>query len=272
MSITTYYAIALSVSAVVSLAIAFWIWSRRSVPGGMYFSLMMLAVSEWAIAATFEAISVETTMKILWSQISYVGITSAPLFFFLFALNYWRPDIRLRLLYQVLIWIIPVVTIIMAATNEIHGLLWNSFTPGPEGTNALVYGHGTWFWIHVVYSYSLMLASVALLVRALLSFPYIYRRQSFVVLIAAMLPWVANVVYVAGFSPLPGLDPAPMAFSVTGFVLALGIVKFQLLNIVPVARELLLQRMDSGVMVVDNQGRIVDVNPAAECLVGRKIK
>ena len=269
---TTYYAIALVVTVAVALTLAGVAWRRRSVPGGTYFALMMLSGAWWAFTYACEALSNEQSLKILWGQISYLGLGTMPVFFMLFALNYWRPDIRIRLQYQIMIWIIPLVTIIMAATNELHGLMWSEFTPGPEGTNILIYGHGPWFYVAITYFYLTVWVGVVLLFRAATSLSRIYRRQALIVLVASVLPWIANAFFVFGFSPLTGLDMAPIMASATGLLLAFGIVKFQLFKVLPVAKEVVYKQIESGVLVVNYGGTIADINLAAKSMIGEKVE
>ena len=76
MPATAYYAIALSMSQAVSLAVAFLAWRRRSVAGSVYLALMMLAVAVWSAAAAIEAASTAQNAEILWLQISYIGVVS----------------------------------------------------------------------------------------------------------------------------------------------------------------------------------------------------
>ena len=270
MPTAAYYAIALSVSQAVSLAVAFLAWRRRSTPGSIYLSLMMLAVAVWSAACAIEIVSADQDTKILWLQISSAGVCTAPSLFLLFALHYWRPEIRIKLLHQICIWLIPAATILMAATNNMHHLMWNSFAFEPPDTNVLIYGHGVWFWINVAYSYIVMLASVIVLSRVAISFPWLYRRQALVVLMAAILPWIGNALYVFGGFPVSVLV-APIAFSITGLIFAMGILKLQLFDIVPVARESMIQHVDIGMLVLDYKARIVDFNPAALRIIGNKI-
>jgi diguanylate cyclase (GGDEF)-like protein/PAS domain S-box-containing protein len=106
------------------------------------------------------------------------------------------------------------------------------------------------------------------LVRAVVLSPELYRRQAGTLLIASMVPWIGNVIYVSGLSPVPGLELTPISFAVTGSLLALGIFQFRLFDLVPVARDRLIESMSDGVLVLDAQNRIVDINPAAQRIIG----
>ena len=114
----------------------------------------------------------------------------------------------------------------------------------------------------------LLLIGVIILARAFLRAPRLYRGQAGTLLLGALLPWASNIVSLLGGNPFPGLDLTPIVFTVTGLVFAWGLMSFRLLDIVPVARDLLVERMSDGVLVLDAQNRIVDINPAARNLLG----
>jgi PAS domain S-box-containing protein len=77
-----------------------------------------------------------------------------------------------------------------------------------------------------------------------------------------VLPWLGNVIYMLGLSPFPGLDVAPVLFAVTGALVAWAIFRLHVLDIVPVARDTVIENMSDGVLVLDAQNRVVDLNPA----------
>jgi PAS domain S-box-containing protein len=266
---TAYYAIALIVTVAVALTLAGVAWRRRSIPGGTYFAFMMLSVAWWAFSYAMEALSEEPT---LWVQLSTLGDCTMPVFFMLFALSYWRPDIRIRLQYQILIWLIPVATIIIALTNGLHGFLLSEIPPSVENPNILLFEHGPWFYVTMIYDFLTLWVGVVFLFRAATSLSKIYRRQALIVLVAAVIPWIANALFLFGFSPVPGLNIAPIMASVTGLLLAFGIVKFQLFKVLPIAKEVVYKQIENGVLVVNSGGIIVDINPATKNMLGGNVE
>ena len=157
----------------------------------MTLSLLMLAVAEWAFINIFELTAVGIPAKVFWSKVSYIGITSAPPLLLMFISEFVNHDRWMTRKNLLLLWLIPVVTLLMAITNEWHGLVWFSFTPGPdyEITNAILYGHGTWFWIALSYIYILISISMVMLVLALFRYRHIYRQQVVVLLIILPFTW-----------------------------------------------------------------------------------
>ena len=169
----------------------------------------------------------------------------------------------------------------MAFTNEKHWLLWSSVlsSPGTDG-EILIYTHGIYFWVHVAYSYACMLTATILLVRTALSFPKHYRSQAFIFFFASIIPWIGNLIYITGLSPIKGFDVTPLSFSLSAIILGWSIFRLQLFGIIPVARDLVVENTSDGVLVLDNKNQIVDINPAAvklffsekESLLGRKVE
>ena len=262
------FAFAFLFTAIISLLVAVAALRRRSVPGSMVFALLMSAAAEWSFFGALEAMAVELNAKVLWAKFEYVGIVSVPLLWFIFALQYSQsPRWLMRRRNLVLLWVLPVITALLAWTNEWHHLIWSQILPGDNPIDFIVYEHGPWFWIHVVYSYCLMFIGSAELLRDVIRFPQRYREQIGAILLGAALPWIGNALYIARLSPLM-LDLTPFMFAASGVIYALSLFQFQLFELVPVARDALIEKMVDGVIVLDTQGRIVDINPAALTLIG----
>ncbi|HYN89311.1 MAG TPA: diguanylate cyclase, partial [Ardenticatenaceae bacterium] len=97
----------------------------------------------------------------------------------------------------------------------------------------------------------------------------LYRAQVGTVLLGVIVPWAVNAMSLVGLNPFPNLDPTPFAFTLTGLFLAYSLLRYRLLDIVPVARGTLIEHMSDGVLVLDARGRLVDINPAAEPMIAR---
>src|SRR4030095_3420856 len=92
----------------------------------------------------------------------------------------------------------------------------------------------------------------------------LFRRHNFILLIAVLTPWFGNMLYVLRLSPIPNLDITPFAFTISVVVFAWGIFSFKLVNLTPVARDLVVEKMPDGMIVLDAQGNVVDINPAVQ--------
>jgi diguanylate cyclase (GGDEF)-like protein len=254
---TLLYVAASSVSAVAAYS-AFRI---RRAPGGWWLFLMAVATAVWSLADAFDYSSVALAGHVTAAQFAYLGST-APVFFLLFALQYsgrargsmgWRTAI---------LFVVPLASIVAAFTNRFHHLLWPGFTMLAGRPNIVVYQHGPVFWVVTLYSLALALVATLLLVDTAVRAHGIYRTQGTAIVVGAVFPWVGGVVYLAAPGWLVGLDPA-LTFTVTGAILAWAIWHLRLLDLVLVPREVIVEQMVDGLIVLDSAGRILEINPAA---------
>lgn len=263
------YAAVLLATAVLSVSVATVAWLRRGTRGSVMLGLLMLMVAEWALCNALELMAVRLTDKVLWATLSYIGIVCVPLLWLLFVILYTEQDRGLRYRYRALLWFLPIVTVIVAATNQRHGLLWSKISLD-TGLLAVigVFSHGPWFWLWVGHTYLLLLAASGLLLQFAVRSAYLYRRQATMLLVGASFPWLANLLYIAGLVPVRGLDLTPSAFALSGLLAAWSILRFHLLDLAPAARDALFEGMSDGVLVLDAQNRIVDINPAGRRYIG----
>ena len=250
-------------ACLVSTAVVLVAWSRRPDPLRSALMWLLISLALWAGMAAIEAAATTVEAKWFWSKAAYLGTCTTPPLLLVFAIYLCRLQYWLRPGVWILLFALPVVTIILAATNEWHQLVWTGMSPPSPDTNLSVYHHGLWFWPGLVWpSYAYALAATILIVQRQLRTRHPFRRRSLYLLIGALVPWAANITYVAGASPVDGLDLTPLAFTVSGLLYGAAILRHQLLDLIPVARDTLIERMEEGV-VVDHQGRVVDLNPAA---------
>jgi diguanylate cyclase (GGDEF)-like protein/PAS domain S-box-containing protein len=242
------------------------VWERRDMPGNYSFIGLMLAIAIWSIFETLAESAPSQAMKVTWSQIQYIGITSTPVLYLIFSARYSRQDHWLTRRNRVLLWVIPVLTVIMVATNEIHHWHWRDFSLDIE-TNFLTYNYGPWFWVFTSFSYVYLIAATALLIRSITTVHHGYRLQIWLVLLAGFIPWVANLIHLLNLVSIQGLDPTPLAFAITGFLLTINITVFRLIDITPIARDKLVDTLQDALIVVDQHSYIADLNPAALSLM-----
>jgi len=163
----------------------------------------------------------------------------------------------------------PALDVALSWSNELHGLIWREIKLVRVGSLALLdLKYGLFFWTHAFYGYLLLATSAVLLVRAVLFSSGLRRRQCAVLLAGAMMPWLANLLYLTKLSPLDYLDLTPFGYSLTGLIVMWGLYRYRLLNAVPIAREKVVEHMRDAFIVLNEQNRFVDLNPPAQALLG----
>ena len=242
-------------------------WPRRKLVGGNYFIAFCFSVTEWLIGSTVESFVVDQSTKILWSQISYIGFVHANPLLFLFIITYIRQQ-KLPSQMVAMTMVIPELTLIVAFTNSLHGWLWSGFSQGSAELNVLIYHHGFWFWLHTCYLYLLMVVGFIYLIKSIIRAAKPYRKQLIIILCGILFPILTGTIYAFGWLPVEGLDITPTGLAFTGAFLAWALIRYQLLDLLPVARNTLIEQLQDGVIVLDMSGRVADINRASQKLLG----
>jgi diguanylate cyclase (GGDEF)-like protein len=266
--VLTPYVLVFAVTALIAALAAGIAWARRLTPGAPILALVMAAVTLWVAAAGLEAAAVPIRDKVFWSTVGYVGGNATVLLWLVFILEYTGHERWLNRRRLALLSIIPVFNVLAALTNDWHRRLWTDFTPGPAGTNLIIYHHGPLYAVVTAATFILTMAGTLLLVRTAMRQTSLHRRQAGIMLTSSMVPWIASLLYSLELTPFPGLDLVPGSFVVSGAILLWGLLRTQIFDLVPVARDAIIERMSDGVLVVDTQDRIVDLNPSAMDLLG----
>lgn len=260
----TPYAIAQFLTAIVSIFVTVITWKRRTVRSGWQLFLLFVAISIWSLANGFEAAAVPQDLKVFWSKIAYIGTQTSPVFLMLFTLAYTRRIQQMKSGIIALFFVFPVFVIIAAATNELHRLVWTDFSPGPLGTNSLIYHHGPVFWLNIAYIFTIVSFATTFLIVFAVRSQKIYRFQHYLIILASISPWMGLVLYILEFEPFLGLDTSTIGFLFTGIFLLIGISWGKMLNNVPIEHEILFSNVGDGIIVLDENQKIVDMNPAAQ--------
>ena len=261
-------AVLLTVTCCLAVALTFFGVHRRASRGAGEFTVSMAAVGIWSIGYFFELVLPSASGRMLAAQIEYLGIASLPPLWLLLAARYTDGiDLR-RPLRAALLFVVPAVTLGMAATSRSHGLLWSRVWMDLSISPPLLrFVHGPYFWVNLLYAYLLLLAGTVLFIWSIVASRPFRRSVSVAMIIAAVAPWIGNVLYISGLNPSPGFDSTPFCFAVSGCALAWVLFRHSLLDMVPFARNRVVETMVDPVFVTDSRGRVVDANPAAAALV-----
>jgi signal transduction histidine kinase/ActR/RegA family two-component response regulator len=260
----TPYTIILFLGMALAVFLGITAWRHRSVPVAKSMTAMMAVLTIWMLGYALQLASVDLEGKIFWNQIKYIGVAPAATMWLLCAIQFtgrgrWITPRTLAILA-----VEPILIIILVWTNHHHNLIYESIRLNASGPFVVrIASHGSFFWVHVVYSYIIIMIGAVFLIQELLRTKNLFRGQSLAILIATASPWIGNILYVSGINPFPYLDLTPIFFMITGFALLWATSRFGFLDIVPIARDFVMENMNQGVIVLDMRGRIVDINLAA---------
>jgi PAS domain-containing protein len=258
------YTWALILTALLSASIAFSVWRRRPTADPTLFPVLMVSLSWWSLTYGFELASTDLAMMRFWARIEYLGIATSPVFWLLFAVQYTGKGRWLTCRNFIILFLIPFITIALNATNEYHHLYFSSVGVDRTGAFPLqILTPGPGYMLHVAFSYLSIFVGALLLLHTWLRSQHVYRSQLGVMLIGISVPMTVNIFYLSGIRPFGHLDMTPLTFTITGLVVAFGLFRYKLLDLMPLARSVLVESLLDGIIVLDSSHRVVDINPAA---------
>src|SRR2546429_8441557 len=119
------YTLPLILAGLAALALSVYAMRHQDLRGAGLFTLFCLAAVEWSFTYALEVVNVDLPGKIFWSKIEYLSIAFGPLLWLAFVLRYTRRDKWLNRRVWIPISVIPIITVVLVFTNELHGLIWS---------------------------------------------------------------------------------------------------------------------------------------------------
>jgi len=252
----------------ICLALGAYVYRRRTAHGAGQLFALVVAIGLWSIAQTIGSLVDSLDASVLAAKLEYPGIAAAPVLWFLFAVVYSGRAERLRGPTHVLLWAVPALTVALTATNGSHGWIWSELELVRRGAlTSLAVEHGPYFVFHAVYSYSLILTATGILAWSLAHVGQ-RRAQFAAVLGAPAVVGAANLYYLSPLYPVGWFDLTAFAFSLAAAVLCLSLLHHGFSDLRPIARHAVVETIADAVFVLDRQGNIADLNPAATAVLG----
>ena len=263
----TSFATVMATAGLALACLAVYVAWRRDARMGWSLAVLLLAGAWWGVAYAVELGVDDIALKSRWGDLKYVGITALAPAWLTFVLQYVGRErwVTWRLLG--LLAVVPVVTTLLLAFPATHDLV--RFYPqtavgdGPPEVKA-----GPAFNALFAYNYLVLVGATVLFVASVGRLARSYRRMAVVLVVAAMVPLAVNTLYNTNVGWFASIDLTPFAFTFTGAVLVWGLFHERLVDLAPLARSAVLEKMSDAVYVTDPFGRIVDLNPAAVQLLG----
>ncbi|MFZ2097461.1 MAG: diguanylate cyclase [Anaerolineales bacterium] len=239
-------------------------------PGIVYFSLMMVSVGGWALLAGLEAASIQITRQILWASLQYIGIAFIIAFWLLLILQYTHQDQRISRRWVILLLIVPLITIYVAITENQRHWLWETITPSSTVAGApLIYTHGGWLVIFAGYCYLLLIIGALILIRRTLLPPKSSEVRALLLLSGIIPPLISNLLYVSELLTITNIKIMLMiGVIISNLIYFWGIYYFQLLEYSSLSRDMVIDKMSEGVIVLDRRDRIYNINSTALKMLG----
>ena len=257
------------ISGTVSAVLTIIGWRNRANPISRPFILLMAAETVWIYGYALEMMSTQLSTVLFLNNIEYPALLTVPVAWLFVVMCYTGREQYLTRRTVPLFFIVPALIYLIVVTNQYHYLYYSGFhVETVNGSVIWIYDHGPMFLLTIAYCYAIALIALTLAGGKLFGTNALYRNQTILLFSAATIPALCNMLYVFRVAPFPDYDLTPIAFLITGIVLAVGILRYQLFSAVPVAYSRVFATMRDGVIVVDRKNSVIDINPAAERITG----
>jgi PAS domain S-box-containing protein/putative nucleotidyltransferase with HDIG domain len=245
-------------------SIFFYAWRHRHIRGGSAYTWYVAGQVLWAIGYILELLAPSLSGKIFWDSFQWIAGFFIVIAFPVFAVEYTGYQLKRPKLIWGLVSIVPVAMTLLVLTDSQHHLIYpnphlfyDSIFPELEyDFTGVVYGYA-------IYSYLVTFTGLGLLVNRMIHPHRLYRRQIFTVALGFFIPIFFTILTVAGVNFMPYRDVSILTFALGNLIVAWGLFRYHLFDIVPIARDLIIENMGDLVVVLDIQDRIVDINSSA---------
>ncbi len=258
----------------ISLGTSLYIFRYRRKTYNFFGILFLFFLIEWMLAEYFEYSFTSLFLKIIFSKITYVGIVSIPVLWFLFALQFTNRKYYINFKTISLLSILPAVTLVLVFTNEFHNLIWKKVYINETESYALIKEYNIFFWIFILYLIFFSVFGLILVSRTFFKGKYYYHWQGVLLISVFTVPllfgifniFIVNIFNFVPFSTTPIIITLAIIFSI--FALDPGRKNI----ILPIAKESVLKSVEDGVLILSPENRIIDLNPAAEKIFNTTVK
>jgi PAS domain S-box-containing protein/putative nucleotidyltransferase with HDIG domain len=264
------YAVVLVACAAGCAIQAVFIWKKRPERGTVWIAMLLAAVSVWCLAYTLEFVSADIVTRYFFYRLTFIGKLAVPFLWFGFSLKYSLMDRFLRPRYLVPLALVPILGNVAIWTNEIHGLVWSAIYIDHTGTmDMLIKTPGLLFWPGAIYSYSLAVCGAIIVTRASLSMNEFSQKIS-VLVIGLTVPMLVNIGFALRPDIVNNIEITPPILAVCFCAGCWFVFRNGVLDLVPIARDKIIEQMRDGMIVAGPNGALIYCNLAAKQILGLK--
>lgn len=255
-------AIFLCVTAALCLSLGIHALKQQATAFARNYAGLMFSSTAYTLGYGLELCTPDLAHMQVMLRIQYLGVPFIPYFWIGLAWAYLQPS-GMPLRWKSLLLSLSGAVFLVFQTNDLHHLYYTSITYTHDADMSLsILEKGPLYWLNIAYINLGTAIGVLLLFRAWRQTVPLYRQQALMLLGGSLLPWLFHLLYQIGLSPRD-IDLSPFGMAAAGIVYALAALRHRVLNILPLARDIVFDSIAEGVVVLDTRRRIIDFNHAA---------
>jgi diguanylate cyclase (GGDEF)-like protein/PAS domain S-box-containing protein len=257
------YTVLLISAGILEFLLAFYGWKNRRSTTGFAFCGLMLTSAIYTLSTAFEINSITLKSILFWNKIEYLVIPFVPTFWFLLVVRFSGLSTLQKKPFIYPAFFISTLTVLLKFTDAWHQLIYRSFTLNTSGPFPILeIKPGVWYIFFQAYVLMIFIINLSILISLLARIKKSYLPQVLIVSSASLIPMIFYLIYQLDVMSFR-VDLVPLGLALAGPLFALGLFRFNFLQIMPVAPETVLSWMKEGIIIIDKEGRIIDYNPSA---------
>jgi signal transduction histidine kinase len=248
------------------LIVVYYLFRKKETPGAIYFAWLGITCILWFNGFIIQINAASLSAKYMAVQLQYLfSVPFAPVFAYFAARHFSSAKKHPKLKEIIIVSVIPVITILLMQTNSYHHLFYKSIGL-KEYENVLFFikERGPWNYVHLAYCYLLIGAAVIIFLIENIRAVGILRKQSLLLLFLTIIPFALNIIFIKELLTGFYYDPTPVLYSICLIVAGINIYRHGQASLLTEAKNLVINSMPNGILVLDSNNRIVELNPAAK--------
>jgi PAS domain S-box-containing protein len=239
-------------------------YQRRSAAGSTSLILFGSILAGWALLNSFFSSNFSQNTPGLIGYPQFFATVLAT-FIFTFILEYSKRSDLLNQKSISFLSIEPLITFVLVLATPWVGLVLSGIRPA--GLSFFRFSE-LWGMLNILYFNAIVLIAIYILIKTYFRSPLPYRLQSGIILAGVAFIVPSSLISVSSTNPLTASVLLLASFTLCGISITYALFSYRLLDIVPIPRDVVVERMGDGWMMLDMRNRIVDLNPAAESVIG----
>lgn len=259
------YLIPYLISLALSAGIFIYAWMHRQVRGAGAYTWFMGGQTASNFGFIMKLITFNLELKIFWDKFLWVVQGTVIIVAFLvFAIQYTEHKLKHPTRFWFIVFVMPILFNLLVITDNLHHLIYPnpSLTPGYPFPN-LNYNFTIVVYLFALYIYATTFFGISLLLRRAFQSNNLYRAQFIIVTAGFLIPILLSMFSLFNIYISPQRDISPFSLAVGNLIVAWGLFRYRVFDLVPIARDTIFENINDPIMVLDVQDRIVDINPAA---------
>ena len=257
------------VSLLISCGVGIIAYRRRSTPGVTFFVLMISSQALWTAGYIAELLAPTLGAKIFWDNVESIGTAGWAMSALGFTVQYTERKNSLNQFLLVSTFFLALLYALLHFTDSYHGLIrTGSRLVSGDPFDALDYEFGFLTWVFIGYFLLLFFIGISYLIGEFFNPHRIYYGQLVTITFGLFIPIAGMIMAIAGIKFTFHRDTSPFYFAISSIIIAFGLFRFRLFDVVPVGRKTVLENIHDAVLVMDETDRIVELNPAGGLMLG----